>query len=181
VANQATDFANELAGFAAGRRGEMQVLDVNEVIRMSTKDLQELPKYKSTERRRLDLDLLDKELRCEIFENPFIQIVRNIVINAFQALEDSSDARILISSRGVDGFAKIRFQDNGPGIPSDYRERIFEPTFTTKPDGNGIGLWLVQTQLEQIGGSIELEGKEDGGASFVVTIPLASNGGRPAA
>jgi signal transduction histidine kinase/CheY-like chemotaxis protein len=178
VAGQATDFANELAGFSAARRGEKQLLDINEVIRGAITELQELPKYKNTDQVHLSLQLSETPLLCELFENPFVQIVRNIVINGFQALEDTKDGVIAVSSSGQGDFsipmAVVRFEDNGPGIPVDYKAKIFEPDFTTKPNGNGIGLWLARTQLEQVGGTIALEEKEGEGARFVVSIPLVA-------
>jgi signal transduction histidine kinase len=182
VASQATDFANELAGFAASHRGELVVRDVNDVVFAATTELQELPKFKNTDTVRLERRLSEAPLMCRIFENPFIQIVRNIVINAFQALEKSSDGQIVVTSAAVchdgeEAMAVLRFEDNGPGIPSDYRERIFQADFTTKPNGTGVGLWLAKNQLGQIGGTISVEGNEGGGARFVVTLPLAKEGG----
>src|SRR6185295_11440477 len=182
VANQATDFANELAGFATARRGEKRRLNVNELILNAIEDLQDMPRYKNSDSIQLKIALCEEALWCEIFETPFIQVVRNIVINSFQALEKTRHGAILVStSRGTTETtpaAELLFQDNGPGILPKHIEKIFEPDFTTKPDGNGLGLWLVRTQLEQVGGTIEVDSELGKGARFMVRVPLADDGDR---
>jgi signal transduction histidine kinase/CheY-like chemotaxis protein len=180
LATQATDFANEIAGFGAGRRGERQTIDINAVIRSTVEDLQGHPKYGDSENFRVELHPSSEPLLCRVFKNPFIQIVRNIFINANQALENSVPGVLRISTVAGVGFeigtAVLRFEDNGPGIRPDHMRRIFDPDFTTKPAGNGIGLWLVKTQLEQIGGTIRAYSDVGKGASFVITVPLATSG-----
>jgi signal transduction histidine kinase/CheY-like chemotaxis protein len=180
VANQATDFANQIAGFAAARQGERRHADVNAILRSSIADLQDLPKYKNSQFFRIEIAASAEPLVCAIFANPFAQIVRNIVINAWQALEGTSGGALRIATAAgsgpLAGFAVLRFQDNGPGILPEHIEKIFDPDFTTKPSGNGVGLWLVRTQLEQIGGSITVQSEPGKGATFIVSIPLATDG-----
>jgi signal transduction histidine kinase/CheY-like chemotaxis protein len=184
AASQATEFANEIAGFSAKRVGTQQPLDIREVIREAIDEIDIDRYHVQTERPRrsardviwLDLSLDETPLVCNVFETPFAQIVRNIAINAFQALEGRPDAKLLIEARrGPDVFAEravIRFRDNGPGIKREHLERIFKPDFTTKPKGNGIGLWLVQKHLDSIHGTIGVESEHGYGATFIVTVPL---------
>jgi signal transduction histidine kinase len=112
-----------------------------------------------------------------VYERPFAQIIRNVVINGIQALEGRADGRLTISSARLEkegaGFARLRFEDNGPGIKPEHRSRIFEAEFTTKSKGNGVGLWLVRTQLQPVGGTIEVESEFGKGAAFIVQVPLA--------
>jgi len=171
VAVQATDFANELAGFALSKRGERELVDINDVVRRAIAELQQHPKYQNSETIRLDPKLSDGALHCWIYANPFAQVIRNLVINAFQALEDSRDGCITVSTFTEGTEAVLQVDDDGPGVPVDYESKIFEPDFTTKANGNGIGLWLVRIQLEQINGRIELRPKEGKGARFAVLIP----------
>ena len=176
VANQATEFANEIAGFSVKQRGQNQALDVNEIIGSAITQL-DLPKDKC----RLELLRSERPLVCKMYKTPFQQIVRNIVINALEALEGRENGVLRVSiSEGVAaavGFAVVEFEDNGPGIKAKHLGRIFEPDFTTKPKGNGIGLWLVRTQLEQVGGTIDVESKPGKGAKFIVRIPVAPDRG----
>lgn len=183
VAEQATEFANEIAGFGAGRRGEKLIVDINQYIREAIADLLEIPKYETSETFRVEMQLTLEPLLCKVFVNPFIQIVRNVVINANQALEHRHGGYVRISTGKSDGIhsgaAVLSFDDNGPGIKKEHLSRLFDPDFTTKPNGNGLGLWLVRTQLEQIGGLIQVYNRDpEEGASFVITIPLAVSGGR---
>lgn len=178
AASQATEFANEIAGFSARRKGEKRALDINEVIRHW---IDELMAHVRRDRRwnkiEIKLSLCDGQLMCEIYRRPFIQIVRNIIINSFQALENrpSGLVRIWTYSGAAEFQSKaiIQIEDNGPGIPQENQKRIFDPSFTTKPRGNGVGLWLVKTQLEQIDGEIEVVSKPDEGTKFVVRIPIS--------
>jgi signal transduction histidine kinase/CheY-like chemotaxis protein len=171
VAVQATDFANELAGFALSKRGERAVVNINDVVRITIGELQKDPKYQNSPTVRLDQSLSAAPLHCFIYANPFAQVIRNLVINAFQALETSRDGCITVSTFAEGADAVLLVEDDGPGVPVDYEEKIFEPDFTTKPNGNGIALWLVRVQLEQVNGRIELQSKDGKGARFAVMIP----------
>lgn len=71
-------------------------------------------------------------------------------------------------------FVKILFEDTGPGIPEVLAERIFDPYFTTKPDGTGLGLAVSRSIVRSLGGTLELLRHEAGGAVFVMTIPAAA-------
>jgi signal transduction histidine kinase len=63
-------------------------------------------------------------------------------------------------------------QDNGPGIPAKYLERVFDPFFTTKEQGTGLGLSICHDIVTRHGGSIRVKSKEGRGATFTVTLPL---------
>lgn len=176
VAYQATDFANEIAGFSAARRGERRALDVNEVIQSTIRGLD-----RKQYRAELSTSFTEDPLVCAVYENPLKQIVRNIIINGLQALENTENGRITVaSSRETDpltgGWAVVDFIDNGPGILPEHKDRIFNSDFSTKPAGNGIGLWLVKRQLEMVDGTIAVESEPGAGARFTLKIPLeASN------
>ena len=84
---------------------------------------------------------------------------------------------VTVSTPCTDDAVKIRISDNGPGIPSDIKDRIFEPFFTTKPTGSGTGLGLslsydIVTQGH--GGTLTVESEEGQGATFIITIPTTS-------
>jgi signal transduction histidine kinase/ActR/RegA family two-component response regulator len=172
VAAQATEFANQIAGFSASRRGERRALDVNQIVRAALREFD--PK---TYKAQLVVSLASRALYCALYETPFKQIVRNIVINAFQALHQTEQGVVYVSTSQSTGEGKpvavIKIRDNGSGIRPDHLARIFDSDFTTKPTGNGIGLWLVRKQLELIGGSIEVSSEPGAGAQFIVKVPLA--------
>jgi two-component system sensor histidine kinase HydH len=70
------------------------------------------------------------------------------------------------------GFQKISVRDNGPGIPADVMPKLFRPFFTTKANGTGLGLAVVQKIIVQHGGQVEVRNRAEGGAEFIVTLPL---------
>lgn len=95
-------------------------------------------------------------------------VVANVVTNAVQALGGAG--RVAISGRQRPGGLELRIQDDGPGVPRSIRRRIFEPLFTTKALGSGIGLALCRRIVEAHGGTIELD-PQGPGATFVVRLP----------
>ncbi|MET0400209.1 MAG: GAF domain-containing protein [Longimicrobiaceae bacterium] len=176
VASQATEFANDIISFSAARRGEQRALDINEVIRSALRELDQ-----GSYAARLTKSLAGQPLVCVVYETPFKQIVRNIVINAFQALAGQDDGVVTVSTSegtgSLAGWAVVEFRDNGPGIRPEHLDRIFEADFTTKPAGNGIGLWLVRKQLEPLDGTIEVASEPGEGACFTVKVPLVPGTG----
>ena len=70
------------------------------------------------------------------------------------------------------GSQRIRVTDNGPGIPANVLPKLFRPFFTTKAKGTGLGLAVVQKIIVQHGGQVEVRNRPEGGAEFIVTLPL---------
>lgn len=84
-----------------------------------------------------------------------------------------TNPRIEVETRLTQRGAEISVKDNGPGIPSEVRDRIFEPLFTTKNFGTGLGLPAVENILRQHGGGIELDSAIGKGTDFRLWLPLA--------
>ena len=98
------------------------------------------------------------------------RVFTNIISNAVQAMNGKGELSI---NTGMDGnFAWVRFKDNGCGIPEENTEKIFEPLFTTKPKGIGLGLAISKRLVEQNGGKIEVSSQKDKGTAFIVKLPL---------
>ena len=76
----------------------------------------------------------------------------------------------------VDSVLTIQVADNGPGIPEKNQESIFNPFFTTKDSGTGLGLYLVSSELEKLGGSIQVESRMGEGTVFTVSLPEKQEG-----
>ena len=110
------------------------------------------------------------------------QIVINLILNAQQAMADSATAERTLTLRSFLGDAPgtvvLEVADNGPGIPPDVQRRIFEPFYTTKPQGQGtgVGLSLSQGVAEAHGGTLALVPMAEG-ACFRLTLPIASDVG----
>lgn len=97
----------------------------------------------------------------------------NLVDNARQACGD--DARIEVTAEVHDGSLHLSVTDNGPGIADDIRDRLFEPFFTTRPQGTGLGLAVARAVAEVHGGGIVVD-SSPAGACFTLRLPLRSAG-----
>jgi nitrogen fixation/metabolism regulation signal transduction histidine kinase len=104
------------------------------------------------------------------------RVFRNLLANAVTAVEGRSDPRVEVSVRRRDGRVEVAIADNGPGVPAPDRERIWDPDFTTRTRGTGLGLALVRQTVAAHGGEVELAESEEGGACFVVRLPTAGTG-----
>ena len=107
------------------------------------------------------------------------QVLLNLIINAQQSLQDRPrPRRIGVTSRydPRDDVVRLTVADNGPGIPPAVRARIFEPYFTTKPVGVGLGVGLAVSLgiVEAHGGTLAVECPEAGGAVFTITLPVGA-------
>lgn len=100
------------------------------------------------------------------------RIVTNLLINAGQAMPGGGHVRI--EARREEAATTLRVADDGPGIPDELREQVFQALFTTKAKGSGLGLSLSRRIAEAHGGTIVVE-PAPGGAAFRITIPDAPN------
>jgi signal transduction histidine kinase len=99
------------------------------------------------------------------------QVFGNIITNAFQAMPEGG--RLLIRSRAAEGEGvAISFADTGVGIPEENLGRMFEPLFTTKARGIGLGLAAVRLLVERHGGKVEVESEPGRGSTFTVWLPV---------
>jgi two-component system, NtrC family, sensor kinase len=103
------------------------------------------------------------------------QVAINLMINAIQALPEGGElhlrTRDWLDGQGRPQGAVLEVQDRGPGLSPEVRERLFTPFFTTKNDGNGLGLWISQGLVERYGGRLEADNRTDGpGAVFRVRL-----------
>jgi signal transduction histidine kinase len=108
------------------------------------------------------------------------QVILNLVANGIDAMKDTpnEDRVISIRTSRVEKFAELSVLDCGPGIPEDKLKEIFEPFFTSKAEGMGMGLSIARTIVEAHNGRIWAE-NEPGGATFRVKLPLRTNGAGP--
>ena len=103
------------------------------------------------------------------------RVVINLVGNALDALEQARTpeprVRVLAGENLAGSQVWLRVRDNGPGIPAEVRERIFDPFYTSKQGGTGLGLALSRKLVEAHGGSLEVLSAPGEGTEFVVTLP----------
>ena len=98
----------------------------------------------------------------------------NLANNAHDAMADGG--QLTITAISVDGYAEVEFQDSGGGISEENIKKIFEPLFTTKTKGTGLGLATCQQIVAKHGGTIQVESTPGEGSTFTVRLPFDSNG-----
>ncbi len=108
------------------------------------------------------------ELVLNVDPDQVRQVLINLFVNAAQALKGRG--QIWVEAEPTGGGARVRVRDDGPGIPTEDRVRVFEALFTTKAKGSGLGLALCRRIMEAHGGTIEIESPSEG-ASFLLTFP----------
>jgi two-component system sensor histidine kinase HydH len=101
------------------------------------------------------------------------QALMNLVINAVQAVNKNGRVEVSAAKSATGDAVALRVQDNGPGISADKLEEIFDPYFTTKPEGVGLGLWIARQIAVAHGGSLRAENVSTGGARFTLLLPLS--------
>ena len=125
------------------------------------------PALSITTRHAGDLPLL------EVDPDHIKRAVLNLVDNAVEAIGDSGVVRVETVHVPETGHARIIVADNGPGISSEDRERLFLPYFSTKVSGMGLGLPIVHEIVTEHGGTIRVEDNEPTGTRFVIEVPVS--------
>ena len=102
-----------------------------------------------------------------------IRIITNLVKNAIQSIPDEQEEKkVLVSVNEVENDVIITVEDNGIGIESDNIEHVFEPKFTTKTSGMGLGLGIIKNIIENYKGTITFETELGKGTTFFVSLPI---------
>ena len=111
--------------------------------------------------------------RAEVLvdKSQLVRVVTNVIKNAIHAVEDVKKPKIKVALNDGEQSFEIKVQDNGKGIEEALKELIFEPKFTTKTSGMGLGLAMSKKIIETYNGSITFVSEEGKGAEFTITIP----------
>ena len=113
----------------------------------------------------------EDEIKISLDRTQWIRVTTNIVQNALQAVKQGEQPKIKVSIKKEQKNVKISFADNGIGIPKSIQSKIFEPKFTTKTKGMGLGLGIVKNIIDSHKGKIDYTTGDDG-TNFVVTLKL---------
>ena len=153
------------------RKGETVIrpLDLNDLCRRAAVLL------------RMDADRRGVQLRTSLHPNPpsvqgdavqLQQVILNLTLNAMDAVHGSArDREVVLGTTSQRGGAELFVSDNGPGLQPEVQGRIFEPFFSTKDHGLGMGLAIVRSIVERHNGRVRAENLPNGGALFRVCFP----------
>jgi signal transduction histidine kinase len=107
-------------------------------------------------------------------ETQLEQVLLNLLLNAQKAMPSGGHVAVRLWHNPADHTVCFEVEDSGPGVPEEIRKKLFQPFFTTRTDGTGLGLATCLKNVQYHGGSIEVQSEAGRGARFVVTLPLLS-------
>jgi signal transduction histidine kinase len=171
---QAVDRLNALVGrllyFARTGWEEPRPIDLNAVVRETVELVRAQAEVQGVS---IETDLVETLPRLAGSPQALQQVVLNLAGNALQAMPKGG--RLVLQTRALDGTprAELRIADTGLGVSAEVRPHLFEPFYTTRPEGTGLGLALCREIVRQHGGDIELEVGNSSGAVFRVWLPEA--------
>jgi PAS domain S-box-containing protein len=143
--------------------------DVNQLVQ----ELAEFLKYELIEHN-IDLVLdLDESLPQLIIDAKYLkQALLNVLKNAIEAIQDGGGRITVRTTQDAGGDIVIDIVDNGKGISEEHMNKIFEPYFTTRKFGTGLGLVIVYKIIKEFGGEIKVRSEEGEGTTFSITLPV---------
>ncbi|MBL7958639.1 response regulator [bacterium] len=162
-----TKIINDLLDFSRERKPSLKPCDLNEIITGTLNRLR-FPDYIHVEQQ---LDKTIPELYLD--DGQIQQILVNLILNSIQSIDDSG--KIYIKTILNKEFVDLTIKDTGCGIPQSDLEKMFEPLFTTKPKGIGLGMSIVKMLLESHGGTIQVQSRENIGTTVTIKLPLKPN------
>jgi signal transduction histidine kinase len=130
---------------------------------------------------RLEVDLGDQPIEASVDENQIRQALLNLIRNAREAMSASGGGvlRVALALRAP-GLAEIVVSDTGPGIRPEHLPKVFDPFFSTKAKGTGLGLPLVQQIAIEHGGYVEVDSSSTAGTAFHIVLPRREPQAMPA-
>ena len=165
--NALAQIASEFSDYSKDKKSLNEVTDISECIRTAIEvfEIQENISIRyNNESEDKVLVLGDKQ--------QYIRIFNNLIKNAVQALYGQKDGIIEIELKQLNQECKITIKDNGYGISKENQAMIFSSEFTTKVEGSGLGLSIVKSIIEIVGGRIDFVSDEGKGTSFIIHLPI---------
>jgi len=152
-----------LLDFASSKTPMIKKINVNTVVKKALGQV-EIPKNVEliTELGHIPQIEADKDMLKQVF--------LNLTENGIEAMENGGALRV--STRRIEGFVEVSFRDTGIGVPRENLDKLFNPLFTTKSKGMGLGLTICKKLIEAHEGSIEVESDEGKGTAFRVKLPI---------
>jgi signal transduction histidine kinase len=163
---------NDLLNFARPSTPNVSAQDVNEIVENIARILETEAKEKDV---KIGLHLGTGLPKIFIDKEQIKQVCMNLILNAIQSIEGAGAVEIgtrFFGDNGSKRFVQIEVRDTGIGIPEKDIENIFNPFFTTKKDGSGLGLSISHQIVKEHGGYIDVESQVGRGTSFYVRLPV---------
>jgi two-component system sensor kinase FixL len=160
----------EVRSYAAPVQLEITPTDLSELWQTVWTHLNETHRAKSLKL----IERVDGEIRrCGVDRHKIEQVIRNIFENAIAVSEQGGEIVVTCADADIDGRSGVRISihDNGPGLDERQKQQIFNPFFTTKPKGTGLGMAIAKRLVEAHGGAIVVGDGSARGGEIVVSLP----------
>ncbi|WP_340201677.1 sensor histidine kinase [Ascidiimonas sp. W6] len=158
-----SNIASAFSNFAKMPAQQNETLDVVKVVKLALDIFSE--QY-------ISFIAEEESIIAKLDRTQLIRVVTNLVKNATQAIDENKEPKIVVSVATKNDTVEIMVADNGKGILEEFRDKIFEPKFTTKSSGMGLGLGMVKNIVETYQGSINFTSQTGKGTVFTVTFPI---------
>ena len=162
--------ATEFSNFAQMPRTNNEEVNLQEKI-MKISEL-----FRNTEQMEIETDF-DLKNPAVVFADreQITRVFINLLKNAIQSIPEDREGKIGIRLETDEWLARVKVMDNGKGIPDEMGDKLFQPNFTTKSSGMGMGLAIVKSIVENAGGTIRYETELGKGTTFIIELPLFSD------
>ena len=156
--------ANAFSNFASMPAQQNETLNVVKIVELSLEIFNE---------DFIQFSSIEVEIIARLDRTQLIRVITNLVKNAIQSIPEEQEIKqVQVNVFREDENVKITVKDNGKGISEENKARIFEPKFTTKSSGMGLGLAIIKNIIENYNGTITFESEENRGTTFFVSFPI---------
>tara|TARA_R110002096_G_scaffold386418_2_gene580320 strand:- start:22794 stop:24194 length:1401 start_codon:yes stop_codon:yes gene_type:complete len=159
-----TNIASAFSSFARMPDAKMEEVEAKDIILQSTLLFTDV---------NISFNCEDESLKIRGDKDQLLRVMNNLIKNAIQAIPEERETKIDVSIKQQGESVLISVKDNGTGVPEDKWNKIFEPSFTTKTKGMGLGLAMVKNIIEGLQGEIWFKTKTDEGTTFFISLPIA--------
>jgi C4-dicarboxylate-specific signal transduction histidine kinase len=172
-AHRAGEIIRRIRQFVRKRDADRIAVDANQLVREVVRFME----YEAADRRiSIELKLADGLPKVRVDPIEIQQVILNLVRNAFDALDRAPDDKRICAVRSRrldDATVELTIEDTGPGISESLRQQVFEPFYTTKEEGLGMGLAISRSIAESHGGGVAAGRSSLGGAALQLTLPAS--------
>lgn len=159
------NIATAFSSFAQMPKAVNEIINLNELLKNTTELF-----FENEKKVKLELDLPEEISYIISDKNQLLQVMNNLLKNGIQSIPDDREGKIKISLKDFRDHFLITVSDNGSGIASELKEKIFMPNFTTKSSGTGLGLAITKNIIENMDSKIYFESEENKGTTFFVEL-----------
>ncbi len=162
-----SNIASEFSTFARMPNEQIEKVEINTLVKSASTLYDE---YKDIEIKTDINETMSFYVMAD--KNRLFRMINNLLKNAAQAIAKGKKGMVIISTQQINNMVMIKVEDNGEGIPDEIRGKLFQPNFTTKTKGMGLGLAMVKNIVEGFGGKIWFETETGKGTTFYIQLPL---------